>query len=467
MLNRQVRHLTYVALLADGLTLGVSFLLANYFLEADGEVDAYRDNAWLLLIIFPLYYIVYSLIGQYRSILQKRLYEIHATFLKGSVISGVILASFFFLLKLSDYRNFFLYFLSISTLFLLFQKTGFVLVLKYYQRNGFRRRHLVIVGTGGLATRFIRCMDEHLYWGLKIVGVVGNPGTDALKMFSGYPVLGAPDDLVEICRKSTVDEVVFCESSGSNGSKRAMQSLEEMGIKVQFVFDTGEFRGSCKEVGMFHREFPIVTISSKPVNENHMVLKRILDVVGSLVGLFILGVLLPFIAVAIRLESKGPIFFGQDRVGENGRIFKCWKFRSMFLDAEARRMEIAHLNEMSGGMFKVRDDPRITQVGRFLRKLSLDEWPQFWNVLKGEMSLVGPRPLPIGDIEMNDNRHRRRLSVKPGITGAWQVSGRSEITDFQKVVQLDLDYIDKWNFWLDFRILLKTCLVVFTGHGSY
>ena len=139
----------------------------------------------------------------------------------------------------------------------------------------------------------------------------------------------------------------------------------------------------------------------------------------------------------------------------------------MYIGAEERKAEFSHLNEMSGGMFKIRNDPRVTRVGQILRKTSLDEWPQFWNVLRGEMSLVGPRPLPIGDVRMVENRYRRRLSVKPGITGLWQVSGRSQVVDFEDVVRLDLEYIDNWSLWLDCRILLRTCLVIFSGHGSF
>jgi lipopolysaccharide/colanic/teichoic acid biosynthesis glycosyltransferase len=171
--------------------------------------------------------------------------------------------------------------------------------------------------------------------------------------------------------------------------------------------------------------------------------------------------------LAIRLESPGPIFFGQTRVGENGRKFTCWKFRSMYLDAEERKRELLHLNEMGGAIFKIRDDPRVTRVGKFLRKTSLDELPQFWNVLRGEMSLVGTRPPTPDEVEKYENWQRRRISIKPGLTGLWQVSGRNSISDFNEVVRLDLKYIDGWSLGLDIKLLLKTLKVVFFREGAH
>ena len=198
----------------------------------------------------------------------------------------------------------------------------------------------------------------------------------------------------------------------------------------------------------------------------YLFLKRLVDITGAVTGLLFLLVVFPFVALAIRTEDPGPVFFSQERVGENGRKFRIWKFRSMYVDAEARKRELNGRNEMNGAIFKIRNDPRITRVGKILRKTSIDEIPQFWNVLKGEMSLVGTRPPTSDEVSEYDNWHRRRISMKPGITGMWQVNGRNDINDFDEIVKLDLAYIDNWSLWLDVRILLKTIKIVFCRNGS-
>jgi exopolysaccharide biosynthesis polyprenyl glycosylphosphotransferase len=197
-----------------------------------------------------------------------------------------------------------------------------------------------------------------------------------------------------------------------------------------------------------------------------MMIKRVIDIIGGLVGLLITAVLTPFVAIAIRLDSPGPIFFAQTRIGKNGRRFKIYKFRSMYIDAEERKKELEAQNEMSGLMFKMENDPRITKVGKFLRKTSIDELPQFWNILKGDMSLVGTRPPTEDEFEQYNSHYRRRISMTPGLTGLWQISGRSDISDFDEVVKLDLEYIDNWSVGLDIKILFKTVGAVLRGRGS-
>ena len=467
MLKVQARRLVRAALVADGLTILVSYLLAFHLSDAGGGIQDANNIAWILLIIFPVWYGLFFRFGIYESIRTRVPGELLLTVLKANAVGGVIAAAAIFLFEPVGYRDLFLHFIAIVTLAFMLQKTCCLAIVTYMKEKVFRKRQIVIVGTGGEAARFIRCINLHLDWGLKIVGLIRNGGTNGQAVLCGHKILGELGDLVDICRNTVVDEVVFCEALKGEEAERNLDALDEMGIKVRLVLQTGNLRPTRKEIGLFHGEFPILTVSSGPTRESQIVFKRTLDIVGSVVGLFILAVMLPFIAVAILLESGRPLLFGQDRFGENGRIIKCWKFRSMYTGAEQRKVEISHLNEMSGGMFKVRNDPRVTRVGQILRKTSLDEWPQFWNVLKGEMSLVGPRPLAIGDIRMVENRYRRRLSVKPGITGLWQVSGRSEVTNTEDVVRLDLEYIDNWSLWLDCRILLKTCLVIFSGHGSY
>ena len=200
--------------------------------------------------------------------------------------------------------------------------------------------------------------------------------------------------------------------------------------------------------------------------EGAMLFKRCIDILGALVGLVISVPIIAVTAIPLKLESPGPLFFKQKRVGLNGRVFSIYKLRSMYVDAEQRKQELMAKNKMQGLMFKMDDDPRITRVGRFIRRTSIDELPQFWNVLRGDMSLVGTRPPTLDEYEQYDSHHKRRLSMKPGITGLWQVSGRSDIQDFEEVVKLDVAYIDHWSLALDMRILFKTVGVVLRRTGA-
>ncbi|CBL35513.1 Sugar transferases involved in lipopolysaccharide synthesis [butyrate-producing bacterium SM4/1] len=191
-----------------------------------------------------------------------------------------------------------------------------------------------------------------------------------------------------------------------------------------------------------------------------------MDILGAAVGICLTVLIGLFVVPAIKLESPGPAVFKQTRIGKNGRKFSIYKFRSMYMDAEERKKELMKQNEMDGLMFKMKDDPRITKVGKFIRKTSIDELPQFFNVLRGDMSLVGTRPPTVDEFERYEEHHKRRLSLRPGITGMWQVSGRSDIQNFEDVVRLDLEYIDNWSVWLDIKILFQTVLVVLLHRGA-
>ena len=212
--------------------------------------------------------------------------------------------------------------------------------------------------------------------------------------------------------------------------------------------------------------YPMVGVSAAVQNSKLLGLKRFIDIIGAIVGLIVSAPIILLVAVPLLLESRGGLFFKQQRVGRNGRLFYMYKLRSMYANAEQRKKEFEEKNHMQGLMFKMDNDPRITKVGRFIRKFSIDELPQFYNVLRGDMSLVGTRPPTLDEFEQYSSHHKRRLSMRPGITGLWQVSGRSQIEDFEEVVRLDCQYIDNWSPSLDIKILFKTLGVVFTGHGA-
>ncbi len=241
--------------------------------------------------------------------------------------------------------------------------------------------------------------------------------------------------------------------------------FEEMGVTTHYNLELPDVGKANTQVDDF-LDYTVISYTMFKSSYKRLFIKRIIDIIGGLVGLVLTGIITLFLAPAIKLDSPGPVFFSQVRIGKNGRRFKIYKFRSMYIDAEERKKELMKDNEMNGLMFKMEDDPRVTKVGKFIRKTSLDEFPQFLNVLLGDMSLVGTRPPTENEFKEYNEHYRRRLSMTPGLTGLWQISGRSDISDFDEVVKLDLKYIDNWSLTYDFKILLSTVGVVLFGKGA-
>jgi exopolysaccharide biosynthesis polyprenyl glycosylphosphotransferase len=263
-----------------------------------------------------------------------------------------------------------------------------------------------------------------------------------------------------------IDEVVFTDvTDGIREVEEAVSLCAEQGVRTTLAADLFSFGMVHSEVSYFEG-MPLIHFQTPPGDRWQLAAKRIIDVICSAVGLVVLAPLMALIAVAIKLDSAGPVLFRQRRVGYHGRVFGMYKFRSMVEGADRLQQELAQLNQMEGPAFKLKHDPRITRVGRFIRKYSLDELPQLWNVLRGEMSLVGPRPPVPDEVSVYERRYRRRLSMRPGLTCTWQVSGRNEIANFETWVKLDLEYIDTWSLWGDLKILLRTIPAVLTGVGA-
>lgn len=282
----------------------------------------------------------------------------------------------------------------------------------------------------------------------------------------GVEINANRENVLSLARQMPLDEVfISLPDEDMSYVKHIIYDLESMGVACHYNIDIIERPSKEVRVGSF-AGFTVVTYSINHFDYRRMVVKRMIDIVGGLVGCLITVAVTPFVAVAIKLDSPGPVLFAQTRIGKNGRRFKIYKFRSMYIDAEARKKELEVLNEMQGLMFKMENDPRITKVGKFIRKTSIDELPQFFNIVKGDMSLVGTRPPTEGEFEQYNSHYRRRISMTPGLTGLWQISGRSEIVDFDEVVKLDLEYIDNWTLGLDIKILFQTVWVVLTGRGS-
>lgn len=353
------------------------------------------------------------------------------------------------------------------------------------RRRGYNTRHFAVVGTGGLADEVVASMAEHPEWGFQFAGYILENGkehaerqADGQLSFAAYaedgevreladrPVLGHLSRLGELLERNVLDEVIFAVSRDHlDVIQPAVRLCEEQGVEVKIClnfFQAGIGRMSMDEIS----GLPALAFSTTPTDEVALVLKRAFDIAMSAAMLVLVAPLFALVAIAIRLESPGPVFFRQRRVGLHGREFVFYKFRSMCADAEAKLESLRELNEVTGPVFKMRRDPRVTAVGRFLRRTSIDELPQFWNVLKGEMSVVGPRPPTPDEVRRYKYWQRRRLSMKPGITCTWQVSGRSDI-DFERWMELDLAYIDNWSFWNDMQICFKTIPAVLTSRGAH
>ena len=285
------------------------------------------------------------------------------------------------------------------------------------------------------------------------------------EMIAGIPVTANAETLYDDARLMVVDSVLIALEPEHPQFKDTVNLFHVMGVEVNISladYNLGIPNQCIVKMG----DLTVLSGNSQKMALGDAIAKRVLDIIGGIVGLIITGIFVITVGPAIMIESPGPIFFSQTRIGKNGRRFKIYKFRSMYMDAEERKKELMEKNKMSGLMFKMDDDPRITKVGKFIRKTSIDEFPQFWNVLKGDMSLVGTRPPTEDEFKQYKARYKKRLSMKPGITGLWQVSGRSSITDFEDVVKLDVKYIENWSFGLDLRILIQTVLVVLKHDGA-
>ncbi len=271
------------------------------------------------------------------------------------------------------------------------------------------------------------------------------------------------DNLSDYCKKASLDELVVGMEGRDESLIPVLDELSKSGISISYQIDIPELSGCRNKMYMGTEHIDMIIYANRVVSVGLLIIKRLMDIIGGLIGCFFLLIFLVIFGPLIKLESPGPVFFTQKRVGRNGRIFNIYKFRSMYNDAEERKKELLSRNEMDGYVFKLEDDPRITRVGRFIRKTSIDEFPQFLNILKGDMSLVGTRPPTLDEFNKYSLNHKRRLSFRPGLTGLWQVSGRNDITDFEEIVALDTEYIDNWSVLLDIKILLKTIPAMFSG----
>ena len=409
-------------------------------------VLGFREYLWLLAIILPVWAIMFPLFRVYADLTASPLDQI-IRLTKGIFFGWLtLLATQFFVTEdaFSRHRLIALFFLVVNYLLLV----AYRLVLIRLKKHGaLDVRHVAVVGVGDAARDFARKIEEHRVWGLHLIGIFEQ------KDVRGLMERGGVDELIVVTDKEPLSE--FTET---------FLLCEELGVTARVVLNFFPHSFARTELERFG-EFPLLSFSTTPTNEALLFVRRIMDLaIVCTFGIFVL-LIIGISAVAIRLTSPGPVFFKQQRCGLNGRLFTMYKLRSMVDNAEQARFEFEALNEMDGPVFKSSRDPRRTTVGKFLRKFSIDELPQFYNVLRGEMSLVGPRPPLPQEVARYERWQRRRLSMKPGITCLWQISGRNEVS-FQDWMKLDLTYIDNWSLLLDLKILLKTVPVVLLGRGA-
>ena len=427
------------------------------------------QNFLVIGLLFLSWQIIFYVVGIHRSRRLGKISQEIFDLLKVTTIATFLLLVVGFIFKMDIIDKTFLFtFWGVSSLLLICSRIFLRYILKKARLKGHNLRQMIIVGTGERSKKFAEEICRSPELGYHIAGFVDNPwkGLEQFKS-TGWKILGDLDQLQEILKHQVVDEVVIGLPMKSKYDKinTIINLCEEQGIIIRFLSDLFDLKIAKSYVDHLD-DTPILTLHSTPKEQWPLLVKKFLDIAISLVLLVLLSPFFILIAILIKCDSKGPAFFTQERVGHNKRNFKLIKFRTMIQDAEVMQNELEFQNEATGPVFKIKNDPRFTRVGRWLRRTSMDELPQLANVLKGEMSLVGPRPLPLRDYQgFDQNWHRRRFSVRPGITCLWQVNGRSNIP-FEEWMELDMEYIDNWSMWLGLQILAKTIPAVIRGTGA-
>ena len=472
-----LKHLDFMVL--DLLVLQVAFVL-SYMLHHDWH-NPYKEplyaNMSLFLMMCDLVIIFFT--EPFRNVLKRGYYREMEAIVQQAVFVELFAVLYLFAQKVGgDYSR-----VSMLLMGILYVIIGYIvriiwkLVLDKFQRPG--KRSLLLVCNMENVVSTISNIRHNNYGTYQLSGLVlaeeGFVGTE----IGGVPVVAEARDVSAYTQKHWVDEVFINVPDTETLPQHMMDDFVEMGVTVHLNLTQVTHTPGRVQIVEKVGNYTVLTSSMNYATTKQAFAKRAMDILGGLVGCLICGLLIILVGPVIYLSSPGPIFFAQERIGKNGKHFKMYKFRSMYMDAEERKKELMAQNKISGGlMFKLDFDPRIignkilpdgtrkTGIGQFIRSTSIDEFPQFFNVLKGDMSLVGTRPPLISEFEAYQQHHRARMSVKPGITGMWQVSGRSEITDFEEVVRLDTQYINEWSIGLDIKILLQTVLAVLKRKGS-
>ena len=453
-----------------GITIGYFLMtyIRFYSSESISWISDYRVYYRWIFAVFMLT-LVYLIFYPNRDFFKRNFRSELICNIKTNGMSGVLMATVAYLIKDADDYSRFIYFGTIA-FSLCWMQTVHSIYRKYVLDNRERvrtTRKILIICTKEKAKEIVSNIIREKMYDLWVEGIIVVDADMIGQKICNIPVVADYRSMYLYATRSVVDEI-FIQSSCFEKfeMQEVVRKFEEMGVKVNLSIDLLNLNaGTSKQLGRVGSYYT-VAFAGKEASLRMLFGKRLLDIIGGLVGVLLTCLITLILGPLIKLESPGPIFFSQKRVGKNGRIFKIYKFRSMYADAEERKKELMDQNEMNGLMFKMKDDPRITKIGKFIRKTSLDEFPQFWNVLKGDMSLVGTRPPTVDEFQQYDLHHKKRLGMTPGLTGVWQVSGRSDITDFEEIVNMDVEYIENWSLKRDIGILFKTVQVVLSSESG-
>lgn len=473
-----IKHLDFIIL--DLICLHIAFILAymmRHGMNNPYAVPIYRNVAFVMTAIDILVIVFFESL---KNVVKRGYYkEFSMTFKHVCLVILLTIFYLFFIQESAQYSRSTLIALGVIYAVLSYMTRILWRMFLEKRRSGGGKRSLIIITSDGRVDRIVKNIKDHNYEGFDINGIaVINKDMKGITV-DGIPVVANLDTVVEYVCREWVDEVFINLGSEEPYPENLVSQFAEMGVVVHIkLVKSSELVGQKQFVERLGN-YTVLTTSINYVSARQIFLKRAMDILGGIVGCLITGILFVILAPIIHKQSPGPVFFTQTRVGKNGKKFKMYKFRSMYMDAEERKKELMAQNRVKDGMmFKLDWDPRIIGsrqlpdgtvkkgVGNFIRDWSLDEFPQFINVLLGDMSLVGTRPPTVDEWEKYNLHHRARLATKPGVTGMWQVSGRSNITDFEEVVKLDKQYITDWDLGMDIKILLKTIGVVFKREGS-
>ena len=473
MLKEHKTLIRYSLVAADLMIILFSFGFAYWFRSSSPffsnapPIQNFIEYFWLCAVSLPVFGFFIYLEELYKSQRTLNFGILIWRLIKVILLVTIVLGTLIFIFKAKVYsRSLFGLFILFSFILLILERSSIKIVAHSIRRRGYNFRNILIIGINETADKLVKKIRNHPEWSFVMMGILGDMDDqrDTSGSVYGLPYLGSINELHTIIENNVIDEVIICaEKDDLSKLDHILHVCEEVGIRTHIVAQLFNLLIARAEFD-YLEEIPLLTFSTTPGRELHLALKRLLDI---FISLFVLIVSLPLfflIAVLIKIDAKGPVLFKQTRIGLNGRQFVLLKFRSMILNAEEQIDQIKTLNEMQGPVFKSAKDPRITRMGKYLRKFSLDELPQFFNVLKGDMSIVGPRPPIPKEVQQYARWQRRRLSMKPGITCIWQISGRNEI-DFEEWMKMDLQYIDNWSLALDLIILIKTIPAVLTAKG--
>lgn len=466
----------------DFMFLDIVFLQAAYILSymiRNGFVNPYEREIYLnigIIICFADICAAFFLDG-YKGIIRRGYFMEFKAVAKHVFTICIFMILYLFLTKNSEEfsRMSFMIFAGSSLIILYAERTLWKFCIRRYRKDHYNQKALLILTSYDAADHTIHTVRNNSYNEIRVAGLVLTDRDDLVgERIGGEKVVCTCSDLYDFIRTEWVDGILVNVKDKSSLPDDMEETCIRMGVNVYIKLsevDEDIYNQKIEKIA----GYVVVSSGISSAGSGEMFLKRLMDIIGAVIGLVFTGILFLIFAPAIKFQSPGPVIFSQIRIGKNGRKFKIYKFRSMYTDAEQKKVELAKMNQMKGNMFKMYHDPRIIGsgpdgtkhgLGWFIRKTSIDEFPQFWNVLKGDMSLVGARPPTVDEWEKYKYHHRARLAMKPGITGIWQVSGRSDVIDFEEIVKMDMEYIQNWDIGLDIKILLKTFRVVLSGDGA-